>query len=106
CRAVQYAHRNLVVHRDIKPANVLINDAGEVRLLDFGVAKVLSPDRPDESSTAPAREPMTPGYASPEQRSGAAVTTASDVYQLGLLLHELITEQRPSLEKDDSLGLL
>ena len=106
CHAVQYAHRNLVVHRDIKPANVLINDAGEVRLLDFGVAKVLSPDRADESSTGPAREPMTPGYASPEQRSGATVTTASDVYQLGVLLHELLTSQRPPAEHDGSPHLL
>lgn len=106
CHAVQYAHRNLVVHRDIKPANVLINDAGEVRLLDFGVAKVLSPDRPDESSTAPMREPMTPGYASPEQRSGAIVTTASDVYQLGVLLHELLTSQRPPADHDASPRVL
>ncbi len=95
CHAVQYAHRNLVVHREIKPANVLINDAGEVRLLDFGVAKVVSPDRPEELSTAPTREPMTPGYASPEQRTGSDVTTASDVYQLGLLLYEMVTSQRP-----------
>ena len=106
CHAVQYAHRNLVVHRDIKPANVLINNAGEVRLLDFGVAKVLSPDRPEELSTAPTREPMTPGYASPEQRTGASVTTASDVYQLGLLLYEMVTSQRAPTEHAPSPRLL
>jgi tetratricopeptide (TPR) repeat protein len=97
CRAVQYAHRSLVVHRDIKPANVLLTGAGEVKLLDFGVARLLLPQSAEEPPTAgaSARGPMTPEYASPEQLAGKPVTTASDVYQLGILLHELVTGYRP-----------
>ncbi|HEV8150456.1 MAG TPA: serine/threonine-protein kinase [Gemmatimonadales bacterium] len=97
CRAVQYAHRNLVVHRDIKPANVLLTETGEVKLLDFGVAKLLSPQKTEEPPTAggSAWGPMTPEYASPEQLAGKSVTTASDVFQLGILLYELVAGQRP-----------
>jgi tetratricopeptide (TPR) repeat protein len=93
CRAVQYAHRNLVVHRDIKPANVLLPEAGEVKLLDFGVARLLSREGAAEPPTAAGG--MTPEYASPEQLAGKPVTTASDVFQLGNLLYELLTGQRP-----------
>jgi serine/threonine-protein kinase len=91
CRAIQYAHRGLVVHRDIKPSNVLVTEQGEVKLLDFGVAKLLSAT--DERAE---RRFMTPEYASPEQRAGAPVTTTSDVYQLGVLLYQILIGRRPT----------
>ena len=95
-RAVGYAHRNLIVHRDIKPSNVLVGEGGEIKLLDFGIAKLLSeePDAVADNTAVPGRL-MTPEYASPEQREGKRVTTASDIYQLGILLYQLLTGQRP-----------
>ena len=93
-RAVEYAHRHLVVHRDLKPGNVLVSDDGRVKLLDFGIAKLLD-DSGDGVHTQAAQRLMTPEYASPEQRLGGPITTASDVYQLGLLLYELTTGRRP-----------
>ncbi|HVV97357.1 MAG TPA: serine/threonine-protein kinase [Rhodanobacteraceae bacterium] len=90
CRAVDAAHRALIVHRDLKPSNVLVDVEGRVKLLDFGVAKLLAAD--DETQTRiPA---FTPAYASPEQRAGGAITTATDVYGLGLMLCELLTGER------------
>jgi len=92
CDAVQYAHRNLVIHRDIKPQNVLVTADGVPKLLDFGIAKLVSPaTRPDATVT----RMMTPEYASPEQLLGEAVTTATDVYSLGVLLFELLTRAKP-----------
>ena len=97
CAAVEYAHNNLVVHRDIKPANILVSAAGVPKLLDFGIAKLLDPDLGDNpiSRTKTTQRLMTPEYASPEQIRGDAVTTASDVYELGVLLYELLAKQRP-----------
>ncbi|MEZ4386920.1 MAG: serine/threonine-protein kinase [Candidatus Krumholzibacteriia bacterium] len=89
CDAVQLAHRNLVVHRDLKPSNVLVTADGRVRLLDFGIAKLLADDAPD--LTRPFALVLTPEYASPEQVRGEAVTTATDVYALGLMLYRLLT---------------
>ena len=95
-RAVQHAHRHLVVHRDLKPSNILITADGEVRLLDFGIAKLLetSPVEPAAPPTRTALRAMTPEYASPEQVLGGPITTGSDVYQLGLILFELLTGRR------------
>ncbi|MDZ3823387.1 MAG: serine/threonine-protein kinase [Pseudoxanthomonas sp.] len=95
CEAVEAAHRHLVVHRDLKPANILVDDDGQPRLLDFGVAKLLDPARPDARPEATALQAMTPGYASPEQLRGEAITTRADVYALGVILYELATGVLP-----------
>jgi eukaryotic-like serine/threonine-protein kinase len=94
CSAVHYAHQHLVVHRDIKPTNILVTRQGTPKLLDFGIAKMLSPDSPAENSTVTGVWAMTPEYASPEQLQGQPITTATDVYSLGLILYELLTGQR------------
>ena len=97
CAAVQYAHRNLVVHRDLKPANILVTADGGVKLLDFGIAKLLGGDGPDAAAslTATGERLMTPLYASPGQIRGDPISTASDVYALGVILYELLAGRYP-----------
>ncbi len=97
CAAVQYAHQNLVVHRDLKPGNVLVTAEGEAKLLDFGIAKMLDPGGAARAGqeTATLYRMLTPDYASPEQVRGQPVTTASDVYALGVVLYELVAGRRP-----------
>jgi eukaryotic-like serine/threonine-protein kinase len=102
CEAVEHAHRNLVVHRDLKPANILVTDAGQPKLLDFGIARLLAPDifhRPFDPTITILRA-ATPRYASPEQISGGVITTASDVYSLGVLLYELLSGRSPYNKPD------
>ena len=100
--AVHHAHRNLVVHRDLKPSNVLVDASGRARLLDFGIAKGLSASAdPRAPPTRAGVRVMTPEYAAPEQQAGAEITTATDVYQLGILLFELLTGERPGSDAKD-----
>lgn len=96
CAAVHFAHQNLIVHRDLKPSNVLVNAQGDPKLLDFGIAKLLNPTLFQAVAvTGPTVRLMTPEYASPEQVRGDSITTASDIYSLGVMLYELLTGRRP-----------
>jgi serine/threonine-protein kinase len=96
CAAVSYAHQHLVVHRDLKPANIRVTAEGEPKLLDFGIAKLIELEgQPDKDATLTLRGVMTPEYASPEQIDGGTITTASDVYSLGVILYKLLTGQSP-----------
>ncbi len=105
CRAVQAAHRALVVHRDLKPDNILVDSHGEPKLLDFGIAKVL--DAVDGVQTRADQRLLTPRYAAPEQFTGATITTATDIYALGVILYELLAGQSPYPENTgDVLSLI
>jgi serine/threonine protein kinase/tetratricopeptide (TPR) repeat protein len=95
CSALEYAHRNLIVHRDLKPGNILVGPDGVPKLLDFGIAKLLDPGTTGQTVTATGLAAMTPPYASPEQARGEPVSTASDVYSLGVVLYQLLTDQLP-----------
>ncbi len=97
CEAVHYAHRNLIVHRDLKPGNILVQSDGTVKLLDFGIAKVLSTEEAVAAMTInhSGQQMMTPEYASPEQVTSGPITTACDVYSLGIILYELLAGCRP-----------
>jgi eukaryotic-like serine/threonine-protein kinase len=95
CEAVSFAHANLIVHRDLKPANILVTEDGQVKLLDFGVAKLLADAPAAIDLTQAGAAGLTPEYASPEQLSGAPVTTATDVYALGVVLYLLLAGRRP-----------
>lgn len=105
CRAFAYAHGNLVVHRDIKPSNIVVTADGEPKLLDFGLAKFLDIDS-DGIRTATNFRALTPAYASPEQVRGETITTASDIYSLGVVLYELLTGSRPFETRSSSLGTM
>ena len=98
--AVGYAHRNMVIHRDIKPSNVMVSDDGEIKLLDFGIAKILSTD--GDQATQTRQHLMTPEYAAPEQIRSETPTAATDVYSLGVLLFELLSGVRPFVQGDST----
>ena len=104
CSAVQYAHQRLVVHRDIKPSNILVAADGVPKLLDFGIATILSPETysPDNAPTMTAMGMMTPQFASPEQLRGEVITTATDVYSLGVVLYKLLTGHSPYRQSNTS----
>ncbi|HSS17176.1 MAG TPA: protein kinase [Candidatus Dormibacteraeota bacterium] len=104
CSAVELAHRHQVIHRDIKPHNVLVNADREPKLLDFGIAKLLSGDSDEGITTVAAERRLTPLYAAPEQRAGQPATIATDVYSLGALLYELLTNKPPVADSDSKVS--
>lgn len=104
CAAVNFAHRNLVVHRDLKPSNILVDEDGNPKLLDFGISKILSAEFEQvNSSTVTNLGVMTPAYASPEQLQSKSVTTATDIYSLGVILYELLSGHRPFEKRENDL---
>ena len=108
CDAIQFAHQNLVVHRDLKPGNILVTAEGRPKLLDFGIAKILRPEEFPQTvvPTRTGLTPMTPEYAAPEQIRGRAVTTATDVYALGVLLYEVLAGRKPFALSGGDFGKL
>jgi serine/threonine-protein kinase len=104
CNAVDHAHRKLIVHRDLKPGNILVTASGQVKLLDFGIAKLLDPTPAVQPSATATTRYLTPEYASPEQLRGDPVSTTTDVYALGVLLCRLLTSAYPHRASDDSLA--
>jgi tRNA A-37 threonylcarbamoyl transferase component Bud32 len=106
CRAVQEAHQRQIVHRDLKPSNVLVTSAGQVKLLDFGIAKSLDDEAMDATRLAGEATALTPAYAAPEQILGQALTSAVDVYALGVMLYELLTARLPHRREGRSASVL
>ena len=105
CGAVQYAHANLIVHRDLKPSNILVDGGGAVKLLDFGIAKLVGDgDAAGIAAGQTILRALTPDYAAPEQVRGEPVSTATDVYALGVVLHELLTGKRPYRLRSHTIG--
>jgi serine/threonine-protein kinase len=100
CEAVQYAHGHAIIHRDLKPSNILVSETGDVKLLDFGIAKQLTSEESDEHRTVTGLRMMTLAYAAPEQLSGGAVGVYTDVYALGVLLYELLTGRLPQRSRE------
>ncbi|MEP6900191.1 MAG: serine/threonine-protein kinase, partial [Actinomycetota bacterium] len=103
CSAVQYAHQHLVIHRDLKPSNILVTNSGEPKLLDFGISKLINTEA-DATQTQTDFRAFTPDYASPEQIRGDRVSTATDIYSLGVILYELLTDARPFKSDSKNIG--
>ena len=106
CLAVQEAHQRQIVHRDLKPSNVMVTAEGQVKLLDFGIAKSLSDEAGDATRMAGDSNALTPSYAAPEQILGQAITPATDVYALGVILYELLTGRLPHQREARPLSVL
>ena len=104
CAAVSYAHLHLIVHRDLKPSNILITKDGTPKLLDFGIAKIIKTE--DSAETRTNALAFTPEYSSPEQLRGETLTTATDIYSLGIVLYELLTKSRPFQTSEENIGKL